>query len=121
MWPKVEIDDNGIFIETHIDEFVTVNLAMYVAEERKRLSGKEKKPLLVLFEKMVGFEPETRDYTDQILANVNALGFYISSETEEGRETKKIMENFYKVTPYPVPVKIFDDKAEAINWLKQFV
>jgi hypothetical protein len=50
MFPTVELDKNGIFIETHIDEFVTVNLALYVAEERKRLTGKEKKPLLVLFE-----------------------------------------------------------------------
>lgn len=120
MWPTVEIDDNGIFIETHTDQFVTVNLAIFVAEERKRLAGKEKKPLLVLFEKMVGFEPKTRDYTDQILANVNALGFYINTDTDEGKESKRIMESFYKITPYPIPVKIFDNKAEAISWLKQF-
>lgn len=121
MWPSVELDDNGIFIETHTDEFVTVNLALFVAEERKRLSGKEKKPLLVLFKKMVGFEPEVRNHTDQILANVSALGFYVNSETQEGKETIKLMEDFYKITPYPVPVKVFDDETAAINWLKQFV
>lgn len=121
MWPTIEIDNNGIFIETHTDEFVTVNLAMFVAEERKRLAGKEKKPLLVLFEKMVGFAPETRDRTNEILANVSALGFYINCDTDEGKESKKIMEGFYKITPYPIPVKIFDDKDEAIKWLKEFV
>ena len=63
MFPTVELDANGIFIETHTDEFVTVNLAIFVAEERKRIAGKEKKPLLVLFNKMVGFDPKTRDYT----------------------------------------------------------
>ena len=120
MLPTVEIDENGLFIETHTDEFVTVNLAMFVADERKRLAGKDKKPLLVLFKKMVGFDPKLRDYTDRILANVSALGFYINTETDEGMETKKIMEGFYKITPYPVPVKVFDDKTEAIEWLKQY-
>ena len=66
MVPTIILDNNGIFIETHVDEFVTVNLAIFVAEERKRLAGKDKKPLLVLFEKMVGFDPKTRDYTDYI-------------------------------------------------------
>ena len=121
MWPTVSLDKNGIFIETHVDEFVTVNLAMYVAAERKKIAGKEKKPLLVLFEKMVGFEPETRNYTDQILANVSALAFYVNPDTDAGKETKKIMEGFYEITPYPVPVKIFDDKSEALNWLKDFL
>ena len=120
MLPTVELDENGIFIETHTDEFVTVNLAMYVADQRKQLAGTEKKPLLVLFKKMVGFDPRTRDYTDQILANVSALGFYVNCDTEEGRETKKIMEGFYEVTPYPVPVQVFDSRDEAIDWLKQF-
>jgi len=121
MFPTVEIDKNGIFIETHVDEFITVNLAMFVAEERKRLAGKGKKPLLVVFEKIVGYDPETRNYTDQIIANINALGFYINTGTAEGKEAKAIIESFYKMTPYPVPVKIFDDKTEAINWLNQFV
>lgn len=121
MLPTVEFDENRIFIETHIDEFVTVNLAMFVANERKRLAGKEKRPLLVLFKSMVGFEPEVRNYTDQILKNVNALGFYVNCETEEGKKTKEMMDGFYKITPYPVPVKVFDNKADAIDWLKTFI
>ena len=121
MFPTIELDENGIFIETHDDEFVTVNLAIFVAEERKRIAGKKKKPLLVLFKKMVGFDPKTRDYTDQILKNVNALGFYVNCETDEGAKTKELMESFYKITPYPVPVKIFDNKADAIDWLKTFI
>ncbi|MDH5394783.1 MAG: hypothetical protein OEW97_00770 [Gammaproteobacteria bacterium] len=121
MFPTVVLDENGIFIETHTDEFVTVSLAMFVAEERSRLAGNEKKPLLVLFEKMIGFDPKTRNYTEQILKNVSALGFYVNCETDEGKKTKEIMENFYKVTPYPVPVKIFDDKTNAIEWLKTFI
>ena len=121
MFPTVKIDQNGIFIETHTDEFVTVHLAMYIAEERKRLAGKEKKPLLVLFEKMVGFDPKLRNYTDRILENVNALGFYVNCNTDEGKETKKVMEDFYKITPYPVPVKVFEDKSKAIEWLKSFL
>jgi len=119
--PTVEIDEDGIFVETHVDEFVTVNLAMYVAEERKRLTGKAKKPLLVLIRQMVGFDPATRDYTDQILANVSALGFYINCETEEGKKSKEIMEGFYRVTPYPIPVGVFDNKEEVLSWLKQYV
>ncbi|MDH5369451.1 MAG: hypothetical protein OEW99_05475 [Gammaproteobacteria bacterium] len=121
MFPTVELDENGIFIETHTDEFVTVNLAIFVAEERKRIAGKEKKPLLVLFNKMVGFDPKTRDYTDLILNNVNALGFYVNDATDDGKKTKEIMESFYEITPYPVPVKVFDNKAEAIDWLKTFL
>ena len=120
MFPTVELDENGIFIETHTDEFVTVNMAIFVAEERKRIAGNEKKPLLVLFKKMVGFDPKTRDYTDQILANVNALAFYVNCETDEGIKTKEMMEGYYKITPYPVPVKVFDNKANAIDWLKTF-
>ena len=121
MWPTVEIDDNGIFIETHVDEFVTVDLAMYVAEERKRIAGKTRKPLLVVFEKMVGFQPETRNYTEQILENVSALAFYVNCDTEEGLRAKQVIESFYRLTPYPVPVKVFDSKTQAIEWLKSFL
>ena len=70
---------------------------------------------------MVGFDPETRNYTDQILKNVSALGFYINCDTDDGIKTKEIMESFYKITPYPVPVKVFEDKSKAIDWLKTFV
>ena len=121
MWPTIEVDDNGIFIETHTDEFVTVNLAMFVANERKQIAGSDKKPLLVHFKKMVGYDPETRNYTDQILANVCALGFHVDCDTEEGKEAKEMIEGFYKITPYPVPVKVFDNRKDAISWLKQYL
>lgn len=121
MWPTVELDENGIFIETHVDEFVTVDLAIYVAEERKRLAGREKKPTLIVFEKMVGFQPETRNHTEEILENISALAFYVNCETEEGRQAKKLIEGFYNITPYPVPVKVFDSKPKAIEWLKSFL
>ena len=121
MFPTLELDENGIFIETHVDEFVTVDLAMFVAEERKRIAGREKKPLLVLFNKMVGFDPKTRNYTDRILENVSAIGFYVNCDSDEGIKTKEVMESFYEITPYPVPVKIFDNKTEAIDWLKTLI
>lgn len=121
LFPTVELDEDGIFIETHIDDFVSVGLALYVADMRKKIAGLEKKPLLVQFKAMVGFDPKLRDYTDIILANVSALGFYINCETKEGREAKKNIEGFYEISPYPVPVAVFDDRDQAIDWLKGYV
>lgn len=120
MLPSVYIDENDIFHEHHHDEYVTVSLAMYVANERKMLAGTRKLPLLISFDKLVGFAPETRDMSlDVILANVSAMGFLVDTTTEEGRVSKQNMERFYRITPYPVPVSIFDDKTQAIEWLKQ--
>lgn len=119
--PTIELDESGIFIETHVDQYVTVNLSMYMVEQRRQLAGKDKKPILILFEKMVGFDPTLRDRTEEILANISAMAFYVNPDAEGGKETKEVMESFYRVTPYPVPVNIFDDKQEAKEWLKQFI
>lgn len=120
--PKLWLDDDGIIHEHHHEEFVTKNLAMFAASERKRLAKGEKKPLLVTFDKLVGFATDTRDMDlDIILGNVCALAYAADPGTPEGRQTKKIYESFFTITPWPLPVKIFDSEEEAIIWLKTFV
>lgn len=118
-FPDLILDD-GIFYEYHYDNIISKSCAMFVAEERNRLS-KIKRPLLVEFKALEGYSPETRDMTlEFVLKSVNALAYYVDITTEEGERTKKLIENFFAITPWPIPVNIFTDKKESIDWLRQY-
>ena len=115
--------ENEIIFEYHEDEVITTEIAHYAASERKRLAGNKKMPLMVAFKRLFGFSPDTRDMdTDVILANVSALGFYVEDSEHKILESeKKLILNFYETTPWPVPVNVFFDKQEGIEWLQGFI
>ena len=118
-YPELFIDDDGIFHEYHYDKIISKTCAMFVADERNRLSA-IKRPLLVEFKDLVGFSPLTRDMTlDFVLKSVNALAYYCDIETAEGKRTKEVIDSFFSITPWPIPVRIFTDKDEALSWLKE--
>jgi len=119
--PEIYLDEDGIFHEYHYDKIISKSCAMYVAEERNNLT-KTKHPLLVKFEDLEGYSPETRDMTlDFVLKSVSALAYCVDIETEEGRRTKKILDSFFTITPWPIPVEIFTNESEALIWLKKHV
>lgn len=112
--------ENGIFHEYHYDEVISKSCAMYVAEERNRLS-RVKRPLLVEFRDLRGYSPETRDMTlEFVLKSVNALAYFADKDTEEGRRTMRVIDTFFSITRWPIPVNVFTDREEAIGWLRQF-
>ena len=121
--PPVLYIENGIIFEYHEDEVVTVELAYYAASERKRLAGNNKMPVMVSFKRLFGFTTETREMDlDVILANMSALAFYIEdNENKIPESEKKLILTFYETTPYPVPVKVFFDKSEAVDWLQGYI
>jgi len=119
--PEIYLDENGIFHEYHYDKIISKSCAMYVAEERNN-STKTKRPLLVQFKDLEGYSPETRDMTlDFILKSVSALAYCVDLETEEGRRTKNILDRFFTITPWPIPVEIFSNENEALSWLKNHI
>lgn len=121
MKPKLFIDTNGIFHEYHENDYITREDALFVAEERARLAGDKKLPLLVEFEELNGFSPLTREMPlDVVLANVSALAFYADIKTEAGRKSRVQINLFFAITPWPVPVKLFYSEDEAIEWLKGY-
>lgn len=94
---------------------------MFVAEERNRLSKDLKRPLLVEFKELEDFSHETRDMDlNFILKSVSALAYYIDIKTKEGQQTETVINSFFSITPWPIPVKIFHHKQEALNWLKNY-
>lgn len=115
--------ENEIIFEYHEDEVITVDIAHYAARERKRLAGDKKMPLMVAFKRLFGFSPDTRDMdTDVILANVSALGFYVEDNEHKIPESEKqLILSFYETTPWPVPVNVFFNKQEGIEWLQGFI
>lgn len=120
-FPDIFIDENGIFIEYHYDKIISKSCAMFVAEERNKLT-EARLPLLVKFKDLHGFSIETRDMSlDYILKSVNALAYYVDIETEEGKRTKEVIDSFFDLTPWRIPVKIFTNEDEALVWLKNYV
>jgi len=116
--PVIWLDENGIIREFHSAEIVTVEVTNYAIAERARIAGEEKKPVLVRFERIFGYTPETLHLDlDVMLKNVKALAFCNQGDEEISVEQKKIIEGFYEQTPYPVPVKAFFNEPEAIKWL----
>ena len=121
-FPTLALNENGIFLEYHFDEFISKSCAMFVAEERNRLSKNIRRPLLVEFKELKGFSPETRCMDlNFILNSVSALAYYMDINTKEGRQSKQVADSFFSITPWPIPVKIFHDKNEALNWLKKYL
>jgi len=119
---RLFIDTNGIFREYHEMEYITREDALYIAEERARLAGDKKLPLLVEFEALKGFSPLTRDMPlEKVLANISALAYYIDVNKESGKETRNQLNLFFSITPWPIPVEIFYSEEEAIEWLKEYV
>ena len=118
-YPKIFIDENGIFHGYHYDKIISKSCAIFVADERNNLS-KIKRPLLVEFKDLEGYSPETRDMSlDFVLKSVNALAYSVDIKTEEGIRTKEVIDSFFNITPWPIPVEIFTDKKEALLWLKK--
>ena len=119
--PEIYLDEDGIFHEYHYDKIISKSCAMFVAEERNKLT-KTKHPLLVKFKNLEGYSSETRDMTlDFVLKSVSALAYFVDIETEEGRRTKKLLDSFFTITPWPIPVEIFTNESEALIWLKKHV
>ena len=95
---------------------------MYVAEERTHLAEGRKLPVLVEFDALTGFAPQTRDMDlDFVLAAVSALAYYVEPGTATGKETRRILDAFFHITPWPVPVAMFDDREQALAWLEQYL
>ncbi|MDH5600092.1 MAG: hypothetical protein OEY78_02185 [Gammaproteobacteria bacterium] len=120
-FPDLYIDENGIFHEFHYDKIISKSCAMFVAEERNKLTN-SRHPLLVKFKDLEGYAPETRDlHLDFVLKSVSALAYCVDIETAEGRRTKEVIERFFTITPWPIPVEIFTNENEALSWLKKHV
>ena len=120
-YPEIFMDDDGIFHEYHYDKIISKSCAMFVAEERNNIA-KSKHPLLVKFKHLEGYSPQTRDMTlDFVLKSVSALAYCVDIETEEGRRTKEVIDSFFTITPWPIPVEIFTNEKEALIWLKTHI
>lgn len=118
--PQIHIDD-GILFEYHEEEVISTDIAYAAAAIRKQLAGDKKMPLMVEFSRLFGFSPDTR-YMDLniILANVSAIAYCVEDNNKKIPETEKqLILSFFDKTPWPIPVKIFFNKQEGINWLKQ--
>jgi len=118
---RIWLDESGIIHEDHPDAMVTLEVANYAIQERARLAGNEKKPVLVKFNRIFGFTEDTRQLDlDVMLKNISALAFCVQGDDGVGAAQKLLIERFYEETPYPVPVKVFYDEAAAIEWLMRY-
>ncbi|MBD3609826.1 MAG: hypothetical protein HUJ30_04695 [Gammaproteobacteria bacterium] len=119
--PKVFIDDHGIFNEYHYDTYISQSCAMFVAKARNELS-RIKRPLLVEFEHLTGFQEETRTMPlEVVLKSVNSLACCVDPNTEEGNSTRNVIDRYFNLTQWPIPVQVFHDRDEAIDWLRQYL
>lgn len=116
--PEIWLDEVGIIHENHHVAMVTLEVANYAIQERARIAGDEKKPVLVRFDRIFGFTEDTRHLDlNVMLRNIRALAFCVQGEGEVSASQKLLIEGFYEKTPYPIPVKAFYDESEAIEWL----
>lgn len=118
--PEIWLDEIGIIHEIHHAAIVTLEVANYAIQQRARIAGNEKKPVLVRFDRIFGFTEDTRHLDlDVMLKNIKALAFCVHGDEEVSASQKLLIDGFYEKTPYPVPVKVFYDEAAAIEWLTQ--
>jgi len=119
-YPELYIDEDGIFHEYHYDKIISKTCAIYVADQRNKLSS-IKRPLLVEFQNLEGYATETRDMSlEFILQKVNSLAYYVDLDTTEGQRSKEVIDSFFSIVNWPIPVEVFSNKTEALLWLKQY-
>jgi len=116
---KIWLDEIGIIHEEHPVAMLNLEIANYAIQERARLAGDEKKPVLVKFDRLFGYTDDLHQLDLKVmLKNVSALGFCVQGKEEISVSQKLLIQRFYEETPYPVPVKVFFDEKEALAWLK---
>ena len=82
------------------------------------LTGNQKAPVLIIGGSFSSVTNETREFmaTEESLKYSKAEAFLITSLAQ------KILVNFYiKFNKPLVPTRVFNDKIEAVKWLKSFI
>lgn len=112
--------ENGVVISTYEDGVsVSLDCAVKCVEDRKRLTDYKVTPILVEGTQIKGIDKEARDY-------------YSSKEGEEllsaaalliNSPFTSIIGNFLMKISFKknrIPIKLFSNRNEALNWLEQY-
>lgn len=111
-----EIVDN-MLIGTYLARNVDLKVAEQVTEERHKFTQGKKYPVLVDYRMVTNTTKEARDYfcTEYAYKDLTAMAVLIDSPVG-----KIISAFFYQIMKPPYTLKIFNNKAKAIKWLKQY-
>lgn len=119
----VHLDELGI-MQVEYPLHAQVRLDSIQEEYYKRLEITDQKtPLLVQLHGMTFFEVKAREFLcgEENGAITSAAAVVLDAEAGYHRQSKIFMEMFKLLNKPSFPVKIFDDKDEAIAWLKGFL
>jgi hypothetical protein len=109
------VDD--ILIGTYLAEEVNFEVAEKVTVERHNFTKGKNYPVLVDYRRVTKTTKEARDYfcTEYAYKNLVAMAVLIDSPVG-----KIISAFFFQIKKPPYILKIFNNKAKALKWLKQF-
>jgi len=109
--------DNGILhTELKVQTAIDMTIAKEIVTSRLEFCKHENYPVLMDYDKFKYADKEVRVYMNtEGLKGIKAGAFLTSSLTV------KTFFNFYlSVSKPPVPAKVFNEKAKALQWLAQF-
>lgn len=115
----VEITEEGI-MHIHIKDNADMDLddAIKTLDAMGELGNGKKFPVLIDSGTFINIDKDVKIFSASKIGNIYTLADAIACDSL----AQKIIATFYKTTNNPaVPTKIFDDKTEAIQWLKSFI
>ena len=125
---KLDRYTNGVYSRAWISEkilyqqykpnlVITLDVAFAMAEQRKKICGAEKFPLITCSSHLSYIDKDSESY----LASKEACQFIKAEAIYFTTSIAKWAANFYLLQENLfVPTKLFIDQEEAINWLKGF-
>jgi hypothetical protein len=114
---KAWIEDDILYGEYSLNLEMTLDIAMETVKIRHNLAGKKPYPVIIDLHNLKSITKEARDFLAKGKAVESVIAIALISRTN----LHKIIGNLYLTFSKPsVPTKLFNNKNEAIAWIKQF-
>lgn len=110
---------NGIIVGKYNEVFVTLEIAKEVLNTRNSYTAEKSYPMVVDCSLLKGVDQEARDFFSQ---KEGSLGLTASALVVKSRFNAFFVNFLIKVNLHKtnLPVKMFYDLDDAINWLEQY-
>jgi hypothetical protein len=116
-YAEFKIQDGVLCMSYKKGLMITQKIAREIVETRLNFSNHEYFPLLIIDQGIIGMDKSARDHlsskegTSKITASALVLNTVYS----------RVLGNFFiKLTRPTIPVRIFNDKAKAMEWLQAY-
>jgi hypothetical protein len=115
---RMEITDGILYATYKSGLKLTMQDAQHIVEERMKMLGDSKVPVLIIDSGVVSMDKSARDY---LSSEEGISGLKAAAIIENSFFSKVLINFFLRLTNPKIQVKAFSNQEEALKWLKTLV